>query len=102
MLTVFIFKKNFELIFPFRYLGNYRYGFPGKKPDPEILEELSGNFVDFLKKHDLEALIPVFVYSHEGQGYGLLKDIPTFYGLTYILLSFNYASLFTQNVEKER
>ena len=58
--------------------GDYKYSV---LPEPKNLDEISMTFMEFLKEHELEALIPTMVYSHTVQGYGILDEIPAFYGL---------------------
>ena len=63
-----------------RIFGKYAFSLP---PEPNDLSEISMTFLEFLQKHDLEALIPTMVYSQSVQGYGLLREVPALYGLMW-------------------
>lgn len=63
-----------------RIFGRYAFSLP---PEPNDLSEISMTFLEFLKKHNLEALIPMLVYSQSVQGYGLLREVPALYGLMW-------------------
>ena len=53
---------------------------------PESLDGPFGQqtFLEFLRAHDLTALVGSLQYGYEVQGYGPLKDIPAYYGLLWI------------------
>ncbi len=60
--------------------------------------ELHGNFEDWLRRHRLNALIPVFEIPLTLMGYGQLRDIATVYALTYMSLgTFRDLSMFAAN-----
>jgi len=40
--------------------------------------------LDFLKEHDLESIIPFLLVAQTLQGYGLLDEIPAYYGLLWL------------------
>jgi len=63
-------------------LGTYEGQLP-PQPSKEVLRELRRPFSEWLKKHDLEHLIPVFFLTHTTQGYGPLEDIPVFYAFVW-------------------
>ena len=60
--------------------------------------ELHGNFEDWLNRHRLGALIPIFEIPLTLMGYGKLRDIATVYALTYMSLgSFMDLAMFAAN-----
>ena len=65
------YNKIHESIF-----GKYPYGLP---PKPKDWSKIDMTAMDFLKKNGLEILEPVFLYSQQVQGYGILDRIPAFY-----------------------
>jgi hypothetical protein len=42
------------------------------------------NFLEFLEYHNLLSLVGVLQYGYEVQGYGVLRQIPAYYGLVWI------------------
>lgn len=60
--------------------------------------ELHGNFEDWLHRHGLDALIPIFEIPLTLMGYGRLRDIAAVYALTYMSLgTFKDLGMFTVN-----
>ncbi|NEP63595.1 MAG: hypothetical protein F6K31_43000 [Symploca sp. SIO2G7] len=57
---------------------------PLKEPRDFFDNHSSCTFADFLKKHDLEALMGMLEYGYEVQGYGPLGLIPAYYGLIWM------------------
>ncbi len=53
------------------------------KPKPEILEQISGSFADYLKQYNLQILAPILSIIQTVQGYGYLQTVPAFYGLMW-------------------
>jgi hypothetical protein len=53
---------------------------------PSALQREFGkqNFLEFLEYHNLLALVGVLQYGYEVQGYGVLRQIPAYYGLVWI------------------
>ena len=49
---------------------------------------INGTFMEFLTREDLLALIPFLEGGYVMQGYGLLDEIPTLYGLIWITPKF--------------
>ena len=45
--------------------------------------QINGTFMEFLARENLLALVPLFEGAHVIQGYGLLDEIPTLYGLIW-------------------
>eukprot|EP01124_Arcella_intermedia_P010144 TRINITY_DN1667_c0_g1_i1.p1 TRINITY_DN1667_c0_g1~~TRINITY_DN1667_c0_g1_i1.p1 ORF type:complete len:994 (-),score=200.78 TRINITY_DN1667_c0_g1_i1:742-3684(-) len=66
-----------------KIFGKYKYTFP-PEPTPKYLEKLNMPLLDFLTKHKLDALKPLFLLGISGQVCGHLKDIPAFYGLMWV------------------
>jgi len=56
--------------------GKYPYGLP---PKPKDWSRINMTAMEFLKQNGLEILEPVFLYSQQVQGYGILDKIPAFY-----------------------
>ena len=56
--------------------GKYPYGLP---PKPKDWNRINMTAMEFLKQNGLEILEPVFLYSQQVQGYGILDKIPAFY-----------------------
>ncbi|CAK9009408.1 unnamed protein product [Durusdinium trenchii] len=56
--------------------GKFPYGMP---PKPKDWSKIDMTAMEFLKKNGLEILEPVFLYTQQVQGYGLLDKIPAFY-----------------------
>ncbi|KAF0707918.1 hypothetical protein AaE_013416 [Aphanomyces astaci] len=81
-------KSNLQSVFldqAMRYIrlhrsifGSYAYGLP---PQPKDWSAIDMTAMDFLKKHNLTALIGMFKFSQQQQGYGVLETIPAFYFL---------------------
>jgi hypothetical protein len=57
---------------------------PSSPPKSFLDEHSSKTFVEFLRYHNLEAIIGILQYGYEVQGYGTLTTIPAFYGLVWI------------------
>ena len=57
---------------------------PTSIPHQFLEEHASKTFSDFLRYHNLEAIIGILQYGYEVQGYGTLDKIPAFYGLIWI------------------
>ena len=54
-----------------------------QQPSKETLRETSGIFSDFLKKNELEILVPLMEVSLTQMGYGYIDEIGTLYGLMW-------------------
>ncbi|XP_062601050.1 uncharacterized protein LOC134262698 [Saccostrea cucullata] len=54
------------------------------RPVPEILHEIRGSFLDFLRRNDLLLLEPIFETALSKNGYGNLNQISAIYGLKWI------------------
>ena len=69
-----------------RILGRYRhYGFLPARPEKEIFgSELNCMIGEFLQKHCIESLVPIFKLAHTLQGYGHLERTPAVYGLMWM------------------
>jgi len=51
---------------------------------PKDMAPINMSFMQFVKKHSLQILIPYFVYNHSLlHGYGHIDEIPAFYGLLW-------------------
>ena len=71
--------------------------------DVERHPELLGDFEEWLRRHELDALIPMFEIPLTLMGYGRLRDIATSYALTYMSLgSFKDLGLFAINCPLRR
>ena len=49
----------------------------------KVNAQINGTFMEFLARENLLALVPFFEGAHVIQGYGLLDEIPTLYGLIW-------------------
>lgn len=54
-----------------------------QQPNDEVLKQISGTFLEFIEKHNLHALIPLFHRVHTSQGEGYLDEIGALYGLLW-------------------
>ena len=54
-----------------------------QKPTEDVFNRTSGTFKTFLEKEKLTPLIPLFLISHAGQGYGYIDEIGALYGLMW-------------------
>lgn len=54
-----------------------------RKPAPSTMDTLRCTFYEFLVKHNLTVLKPIFIASHTVQGYGHLDEISALYGLMW-------------------
>ena len=61
-------------------LGSYEGSLP-PQPSGEAMRQMNMTFMEFLRHHGLEAMIPLLRLSHSAQGYGLLETVPVLYGL---------------------
>jgi len=53
-------------------------------PKPMEMDKINMTFLQFIKKHKLDALIPYFLYKLSlFEGYGALDELPAFYGLLW-------------------
>ena len=72
-----------------------------QQPSKETLRETSGIFSDFLKRNELEILIPMMEFSHSMMGYGYIDEIGTLYGLMWntpkVILSIVLKTFFDMN-----
>ena len=66
---------------------------PSTPPMPPFASFLGKTFWQFLEDNDLLALVGVLQYGYELQGYGPVKDISAFYGLTWITPAVTWAIL---------
>eukprot|EP00924_Labyrinthula_sp_SR-Ha-C_P016418 augustus_masked-scaffold_6-processed-gene-2.39-mRNA-1 protein AED:1.00 eAED:1.00 QI:0/-1/0/0/-1/1/1/0/1232 len=64
-------------------MGAWHYTMPARRSRKQM-EILMMPFEEFLHENGLYSLYPVWMYSVSGQGYGLLKDIPTFWAMTWL------------------
>eukprot|EP00924_Labyrinthula_sp_SR-Ha-C_P016373 snap_masked-scaffold_6-processed-gene-1.35-mRNA-1 protein AED:0.91 eAED:0.91 QI:0/-1/0/1/-1/1/1/0/1196 len=64
-------------------MGAWHYTMPARRSSKQI-DTLMMPFGDFLKENGLYKLHAVLTYALTGQGYGLLKDIPTFWAMTWL------------------
>ena len=53
------------------------------QPSAEVMARVRGTFLDFLDRENMLALLPVFKFSHELQGYGYVNEISALYGLIW-------------------
>ena len=53
------------------------------KPSAFIMNKTSGTFEEFLKREELEPLIPLFVITFSAQGYTYFDDVGALYGLMF-------------------
>ena len=65
-----------------RLLGADTYPFAAM-PAPAIAAELALPFVDLVRKHRLEVMLPLFRLVQSAQGYGVLEEIASFYVLLW-------------------
>jgi len=61
-----------------KIFGEYEYGLP-PKPKPGMDGLINMTAMEFINKHSLKALIGIFRYGQQVQGYGVLETIPAFY-----------------------
>ena len=61
-----------------KYNGELMY-----QPSEDILQQISGTFLEFLEKHNLNMLVPLLHRIHTSQGEGYLDEIGTLYGLLW-------------------
>jgi len=61
-----------------KILGKYSYSLPNQPAD---MKQIDMTFYEFLRRHDLHELLPLFTFIHEVQGYGPVRSVPAFYGL---------------------
>ncbi|KAF0688530.1 Aste57867_19872 [Aphanomyces stellatus] len=61
-----------------RLFGIYPYGMP---PQPKEWSEIDMTALEFLTRHNLTALVGMFRFFQQQQGYGILETIPAFYFL---------------------
>ncbi|MFT4978357.1 MAG: putative NAD/FAD-dependent oxidoreductase [Myxococcota bacterium] len=66
-----------------RLLGDDYVGLLPPEPSDEVLEEIEGSFLDFLKRSGLSILVPIFMMTQTVQGYGYLDTVPALYGLMW-------------------
>ena len=52
-------------------------------PPQSVLDQLRCSYLEFLKRHKLESLVPLLIVTHTVQGYGYLDEIGAFYGLMW-------------------
>lgn len=62
--------------------GRFDGTFP-PRPTERGLEELSGTFLEFLERNDLQTLIPVMRLFQSAQGYGHIENVSAYYGLLW-------------------
>ena len=65
-----------------KLLGHYQGQLP-PKPSDGVLRSLAIPFLDWLKTHRLDVLVPIFRLFQSAQGYGYLETVPAFYGLMW-------------------
>lgn len=66
-----------------KLLGDYD-GFLMPRPSVEVMEELNCSIDEFLTRHQLNALKPVFMLAFTLQGYGYLEHTSALYGLMWV------------------
>ena len=49
----------------------------------KVKAQINGTFMDFLSREGLLALVPILEATHVIQGFGLLQEVPTLYGLIW-------------------
>jgi hypothetical protein len=54
-----------------------------RRPEPEAVAELAPPFMELVRRHRLEDLVPFLRIPTSGQGYGRLETIPAFYVLLW-------------------
>eukprot|EP00924_Labyrinthula_sp_SR-Ha-C_P003467 augustus_masked-scaffold_15-processed-gene-10.66-mRNA-1 protein AED:0.35 eAED:0.57 QI:0/-1/0/1/-1/1/1/0/1160 len=64
-------------------LGNFYFTLP-PRPKEKDLDELLLPFGEFLRKHKLDILAPLFTYAQTAQGYGLIDEVPTYWGMSWL------------------
>ena len=52
-------------------------------PPFKVKAQINGTFMDFLSREGLLALVPILEATHVIQGFGLLQEVPTLYGLIW-------------------
>ena len=62
--------------------GNYT-GELMPRPSRAVMHQIRGTFMNFLKRHNLASLKPIFLASHTMQGYGHIDEISALYGLIW-------------------
>lgn len=80
-------QKLTELIFRYSKLheqlfGSYNFELM-PRPTTNVLKQLDCSYMEFLKKHDLDALQPLLLLTSTLQGYGYLDEMGAFYGLMW-------------------
>eukprot|EP00092_Neocalanus_flemingeri_P103159 GFUD01131981.1.p1 GENE.GFUD01131981.1~~GFUD01131981.1.p1 ORF type:complete len:527 (-),score=102.25 GFUD01131981.1:408-1988(-) len=53
------------------------------RPDEDVMFRIRGTFLEYLKRENMLALVPVFKLSNELQGYGHLDEVSALYGLIW-------------------
>lgn len=71
--------------------GQY-YGTLPPRPTNLVWEkELNMTFLEWIKRNDLEAMIPLLEFGVSAQGYGYLDTLPAFYGLMWFTADLAHA-----------
>ena len=53
------------------------------QPCRDVMHRIRGTFLEYLKREDMMALVPMFKLSHTLQGYGHLDEVSALYGLMW-------------------
>eukprot|EP00924_Labyrinthula_sp_SR-Ha-C_P003465 augustus_masked-scaffold_15-processed-gene-10.67-mRNA-1 protein AED:0.37 eAED:0.45 QI:0/-1/0/1/-1/1/1/0/1164 len=64
-------------------MGSYYYTIPAR-PQPKMNDKLKKKFGDFLREEKLDILLPLFTYACTAQGYGLIDETPTYWGMCWM------------------
>ena len=73
------YEKGYIKIFGDTHYKN-GFGFP---PKPKNMELINMNYLKWLEMNDCLTLVPTILYTHSTQAYGLLHEIPAYYGLLW-------------------
>ena len=76
---------------------NYQYSVL-PKPNDKNLKLISMTMMEWLKKNDLEGMIPLYLLVYSMFGYGSIKDIPAYYGLWWFKPKIVEAMVSLQNI----
>eukprot|EP00924_Labyrinthula_sp_SR-Ha-C_P013281 augustus_masked-scaffold_45-processed-gene-1.127-mRNA-1 protein AED:0.47 eAED:0.47 QI:0/-1/0/1/-1/1/1/0/921 len=81
-LSVFNAKRKYCILHK-EMMGSYYYTIPAR-PQQKMNEKLKKPFGDFLRDNKLESLIELFTYATTAQGYGLIDEVPTYWGMCWM------------------
>ncbi|XP_062618213.1 uncharacterized protein LOC134279817 [Saccostrea cucullata] len=63
--------------------GNYSFELM-PRPTPEVMRQIQGTVQDFLERHDLMLIAPIFRTYLTTNGYGFINDTAAIYGLAWV------------------